>query len=137
MDDEEVEKRVSEQVEHAMETIKERDTGTVAIMFYQIRPASGWFRREERVEVEKWRIPIHWYEAYDKSVSYSVKEQHVRFVYDSLLRMLMAVSLEAVPFHQGEAENTLPFEIVDVDKTSSLKDMFHFIVSGPPKLGLF
>jgi hypothetical protein len=137
MDDEEIERYVSEQVARAMETIKEKATGTVALLFYRVQPASGWFRREERVEVEKWRIPIQWYEPYDKSVRLPVKEQRVRSVYDSLLRMLMSVSLEPIPFHQEEVGHSLPFDVVDADKSSSLKDMLHFIVSGPPKLGLF
>lgn len=136
MEDEEIDGRVKEHIVTTLGTLKERVTGTVAVVFFRIRPASGWFSKEERREVEKWRIPIQWYEVYDKSVSHAVKEQRVRYVYDGLLRMLLHVSLDPVPFYQG-GNGDLPFDIVDSDKSSSLKDIFHFIVSGPPKLGLF
>jgi hypothetical protein len=136
LDDEAVEECVKERVTHALGSLKERVSGTVALTFSLLRPASGWFRQEERTEVEKWRIPVQWYDGHDKSLTHAVKEQRVRQVYDGLLRMLRMVSLDPVPLYQG-GKKDLPFDIVDSDKSNSLKDIFQFIVSGPPKLGLF
>lgn len=136
--DEEVEERVKEQVAQTMMTLRERASGTVALVFYHIQPSSGWFKKEERTEVEKWRIPVQWYETYDRSVSHGAKEERVRRAYESLLRTLMSVTLEPVLFSQGSLHSySLPFEVMDSDKRNSLKEILQFIVSGPPKLGLF
>lgn len=140
--DDMVSERVKERVRDAMETLQERVAGTLVVVFYLIRPSSGWFRKEEKVELEKWRIPVQWYELYDRSVTHAMKEERVRVVYDGLLRMLMEATLDPLPFwvegDGGERENrTLPFDVVDADKSSSLKDILQFIVSGPPRMGLF
>lgn len=142
--DDAVSERVTEHVRDAMLTLQDRVAGTLVVVLYLIRPASGWFRKEEKVELEKWRIPIQWYEMYDRSVSHAIKEERVRIVYEGLLRMLMEATLDPLPFWVGKAEanhkeesSTLPFDVVDADKSSSLKDILQFIVSGPPKMGLF
>ena len=137
-----VSERVTEHVREAMETLQERVAGTMVVGLYLVRPASGWFHKEEKVELEKWRIPVQWYELYDRSVTHAMKEERVRVVYEGLLRMLMEATLDPLPFwvggDGGERDNrTLPFDVVDADKSSSLKDILQFIVSGPPRMGLF
>jgi hypothetical protein len=131
-----VSERVTEQIRNTVETMKERVAGTVVVVFYRIRPASGWFSKEERIEVEKWRIPVQWYELYDRSIRHALKEERVQRVYGGLLQMLLGASLNPVPFSMDRGRD-LPFDVIDSDKSSSLKDILQFIASGPPKLGLF
>lgn len=126
---------VAERIRGAMETLGERDTGTLVVVFYRIQSRSGWWWGEERTEVEKWRIPIQWYTEYDRSLTHSVKEGRVRDVYDGLLRMLLGQTLDPVPF--TISAQGVPFDVMDADKPSRLRDMVQFIVSGPPRMGLF
>lgn len=130
-----VSERVTDQIRNVLETLREREGGTLVVIVYRIQTTTGWFPKEERIEVEKWRIPLQWYELYDRSMTHAIKEERVRVVYEGLLRMLMELTLDSVPF--GMDEGAIPFDIVDADKSSSLKDIFQFIVSGPPRLGLF
>lgn len=132
IDDDRLHQVVSEKIRIALDTLKERVAGTISIIFYCTKRESGWFSGAEQIEVEKWSIPIQWHKLYDKSITHLHKERHIKHAYESFIAML---SSAPVPVYQ--VINDLPFDIIDSDKSSSLKDIFQFIVSGPPKLGIF
>ena len=133
IDDDTLHRAVTEKIRIALSTLKEKVAGTLSIVFYCTKGGSGWFSKAEQVEVEKWSIPIHWHKLYDKSITHSHKEKHIKLVYESFLGML---SSAPVPVYQV-INDDLPFDIVDPDKSNSLKDIFQFIISGPPKFGIF
>lgn len=133
IDDPRLDQRIQEKIGSIVDTLKARPSGTVSVFFYHVKPSTGWFSKEDRTEMERWNIPFQWYELYDKSYPHSVKEQRIREVYQSLLKQL---SSAPVPIYQV-INDYLPFDIVDSNKSNSLKEIFQFIVSGPPKLNLF
>jgi hypothetical protein len=126
-------KTVTEKLEYVLSTIKERQTGTVSLIFYHVKPSTGWFSTEEKIEMERWNLPFQWYESYDKSHTHEMKEKRIRSVYLSLLEKLSSVPAPIYQVIQSE----IPFEIVDSNKSNSFKDILQFITSGPPKLNLF
>ncbi len=133
IDDPVFRKTVTEKIEYVIATIKERPTGTVSLIFYHVKPSTGWFSKEEKIEMERWNIPFQWYESYDKSHTHSMKERRIRSVYFTLLEKLS--SAPAPVYHA--IHDYLPFDIVDSNKSNSFKDLLEFITSGPPKLNLF
>jgi hypothetical protein len=133
IDDPLLNQRIEDRLESIIHALKERPSGTITLFFYHVKPSTGWFSKEDRIEMERWNIPFQWYELYDKSYPHSVKEERIRRVYQSLLDK---ISSAPVPIYQV-INDYLPFDIVDSNKSNSLKDILQFIVSGPPKLNLF
>lgn len=133
MDDDVLHRMVKEKIETVIQSLKEKKTGTVSVLFFCNKDSGGWFSKTEKVIVERWSIPIQWYELYDKSHSASHKERNIKRVYESLLGMLCTAS---VPVY-SHVKNDIPFDIVDLDNSSRLTDLIQFIISGPPKLGIF
>lgn len=131
IDDDRLHRTVVQLLDTALESLRERSSGTLSVVFYRVKSDGGWFSSEERVDMERWSIPIEWYELYDRSHSHAWKEEHLRERYASFLSL---VSSAPAPLYQV-INDYLPFDIVDTDKISRLKDLFQFIVSGPPKIG--
>lgn len=132
IDDHELHQTVLDNVKNTLETLKERDAGTVSLIFYKSK-SNGWFSKNEKVVIERWNIPIHWYNIYDQSHTLSSKERKVVHVYESLLSQLSSIS---VPVYQVVNEYLL-FDIIDSDKSNSFKDILQFIMAGPPKINIF
>ena len=132
IDDPDLHKSILDKIESVLETLKERKTGTVRVIFYQNK-SSGWFNKKEPVEMERWNIPIQWYEPYDKSLTHAFKEKGIIAVYQSFLSKLSSLSDPTCQV----INDYIPFDIIDSDKSNSFKDLFEFIMSGPPKLGIF
>lgn len=133
VDDDVLHQMVREKISSALESLRERDTGVLSIVFYYIRPSGGWWSKEEQVEMERWNIPLQWYELYDRSDSHQQKVAHLLRSMENLLTVLSS----APPTHYPIINRDLPFDIIDSDKTNSFKDIIQFIVRGPPKLGIF
>lgn len=131
IDDARLHEKVVEKVNAALESLRERPSGTLSILFYRVKSEGGWFSKEERVDMERWSIPLQWYELYDRSHTQAGKEQQIRKMYTTLLALLSS----APPPLYHVINDYLPFDIVDMDKPNSLKEIFQFIVSGPPKMG--
>jgi|LauGreDrversion4_2_1035121.scaffolds.fasta_scaffold02448_3 hypothetical protein len=133
IDDPMFHKTVTEKLEYIIDTVKERPSGTISVIFYHIKPSTGWFSKDDKVEMERWNIPFQWYEPYDKSHTHAMKETHIQSIYLSLLEKLSSVP---APIYQV-INSYLPFDIIDSNKSNSFKDILQFITSGPPKLNLF
>jgi len=133
IDDPTLHHKIMGKLESMIDALKERPSGTVSLIFYHCKPSTGWFSKDEKIEIERWNIPFQWYEVYDKSHHRSLKEQRVRQAYHSLLDKLSSVP---APIYQV-INDYLPFDIVDSNKTNSFKEILQFIVSGPPKINLF
>lgn len=133
IDDPILDQSIHDKLESIIDAVKERPSGTISLVFYHHKPSTGWFSKEERIEMERWHIPFQWYELYDRSHTHSSKEYRIRSAYHYLLNKLSSAS---APIYQV-INSYLPFDIIDTNKTNSLKDILQFIVSGPPKLSLF
>jgi hypothetical protein len=133
IDDPILEQTVTDKLEYTINSLKDRPSGTLSLLFYYNKPSTGWFSKDEKIEIERWNIPFQWYALYDKSYTHSIKENRIRFVYHSLLDKLSTVPT----FVYQVINDYLPFDIIDSNKTNSLKDILQFIVNGPPKLQLF
>lgn len=132
IDDPILHETVVDKIKNTLETLKERPIGTVSIIFYKIK-SGNWFSKNEQIEIERWNIPVQWYEQYDQSHTRHSKEQRVLVVYESFLSKLSSIP---IPIYQV-VNDYLPFDIVDSDKSNSFKDILQFIMSGPPKLNIF
>lgn len=130
IDDDRLHQVVAEKVATVLESLRERPAGTLSVVFYRVQSKGGWFSKE-RADMERWIIPLQWYERYDRSHTQAWKEERIRDMYLSFLSLL---SSAPIPLYQVVNEY-LPFDIVDMDKPSGLKDILQFIVSGPPKMG--
>lgn len=133
MDDAILHRMVKNKLETVLQSLRERKSGTISVVFFCNKDSGGWFSKTEQVIVERWSFPIQWYDLYDKSYSTSQKERNMKRIYESLLGMLCTAS---VPVY-SHIKNDIPFDIVDSDKSNKLTDLFQFIISGPPKLGIF
>ena len=133
IDDEPLRRIVQEKIQMAVQSLKERKTGTIAVHFYCTRDSGGWLSKKENIVVERWSLPIQWYELYERSHTTQQKERRIKQTYESLLSILCT---SPVPVYRVE-NGDIPFDIVDLDKPNMLQDLFQFITSGPPKLGIF
>lgn len=132
IDDPNLHQTVCNKIQAVLETLTERSSGTVSVIFYQNK-SNGWFNKNEKIETERWKIPIRWYDTHDKSHTRSFKEKRVHAVYESFLSTLCSIQ---APIYQV-LNDELQFDIVDYDKSNRFKDLFEFIISGPPKLSIF
>ena len=132
IEDEDLHRIVQEKIQVALQSLKERKRGTLSIHFYCTQESGGWLSKKENVVVERWSLPIQWYELYDRSLTTQQKEHRVKQTYDSLLSLLCTAPVPVYRVEKGD----IPFDIVDLDKPNMLQDLFQFIVSGPPKLGI-
>lgn len=132
IDDERLHRMVQEKTKVAVQSLKERKGGTIAVHFYCTRDSGGWLSKKENVVVERWSLPIQWYELYDRSHTMEQKERQIKQVYESLLSVLCTAPVPVYRIESGD----IPFDIVDLDKPNMLQDLFQFITSGPPKLGM-
>ncbi len=132
IEDEALHRLVQEKIRTALQSLKERKKGTLSVQFYCTKESGGWLSKEETVVVERWSIPIQWYELYDRSHTTQQKEARIKHIYESLLSLLCAAP---VPVYRM-GKDDMPFDVIDLEKPSMLQDLFQFIVSGPPKLGI-
>lgn len=132
IDDNDLHRLVQEKIQSALQSLKGRKAGTVSVLFYCTKESRGWLSKEENIVVERWSIPIQWSELYDRSRTIQQKESHVKHIYESLLSLLCVAP---VPVYRTD-KDSIPFDVVDLEKPSMLQDLFQFIVSGPPKLGI-
>jgi hypothetical protein len=129
IDDNELHSRVEEDISRVIEELG-TEGGTVTLLFYSVKKGSGWFATEEKREIEKWVIPVRWYDGRDKSIALSKKEEQVYHRYQEWLALFLSTPIP----HSPCIQTYLSFSISVMESRNRFHELFHTLISGPPKL---